>query len=248
MSAIKVLLALFVCLTLQIVTNFAYAESEFRDEEYNKFVTEVFIQAEKPIAENYKKLRELYAQTSFYDPNFQAPEIKDAVMKLTQKNLSEDEFYKRQRNLADVSIKHMGHINIHKYTSDFYWSIGRKDLAARVGEIANHIALSAVNGGDGLGPKTAFKAINKAEQVFILEYFLKKNYSTQRLENIEGRLYDVYETYDKERNGSSATQNKVDIYFDITDYFGKGVTARAIQQQLKEQSGNENPINKSDVQ
>lgn len=246
MSIIKILLTLFVCITSQIVTSVAYAEPEFKDEEYNKFVTEVFIQAEKPIAENYRKLRELYSQTSFYDPNFQAPEIKDAVMSLAQKNLSEDEFYKRQKNLADVSIKHMGHINIHKYTSDFYWSIGRKDLAARVGEIANYIALSAVNGGDGLGPKTAFKSINKAEQVFILEYFLKKDYSAQRLENIEGRLYDVYETYDKEKNSSSDKPDKVDIYFDITDYFGKGVTTRAIQKQMKEQSGNENPPNKPD--
>lgn len=231
MSLTKMLFALLVCFTLLIANNSAYAEVEFKDEEYNKFVTEVFVKAEKPIPENYKKLRELYSQTSFYDPNFQASEIKDAVMNLVPEALTEDEIKRHEENLYNVTIKHMGHINIHKYTSDLYWSKGRKDLAGKSGQIANYIALTAQNGGDGLTPKTAFKAINKAEQVFILEYFLKKNYTKVSLDNIEGRLYDVYETFDKEGDTSTNKPTKTDIYFDITHYFGKGALAREMDKQ-----------------
>ncbi len=159
--------------------------TEFKDDEYLNFVTEVFAKAKEHRRENYEKLSELYVQTSFYDPFFPPTEINKILAKIEQSQ-SEAETKSLVTKLFQESEKHTAHIDTHMAMYKFWIKMNNENIAKRYADIANHIAAIVYESGDGLTPQTAFKAINKSEQHFVLYYILKKKYSTKRTENIDG--------------------------------------------------------------
>lgn len=207
-----------------VITSVASAE-EFKDGEYYTFVDEVFVKAVKHQPELYKKLRELYTKTSFYDPNFPPIEVTNGIKAI--KEADEKTVTEKIKLYRQIERKYMGDIYTHFSASNYFWSIKVNDMAKRYADVANNIALVAYKSGDGHTPATAFKAINKMEQHFILNYFLKVTSNAKSLQQIDGRLFDVYAAKDV-KNGQTRY-----IYFDITDYFGKGVVSRALKEKMQ---------------
>lgn len=223
----KTILRILISITC-LNASYAYAD-EFKDDEYHSFVKDVFIPAKTIEKENYQKIRQLYTKTSFYDPNFPPMEVQDILKSLGSVNLSKDKEKELIEDLKLFTQKHMAHIYVHHSISNFYNNRGESARSKRHATIANYLALTVDQTGDGLTPETAYKSINKSEEQFLIQYFLNRRYSSVELKNINYQLYSVYKTKHEK------TLDKKDIYFNISHYFGKGVTNRQIKELMAQE-------------
>ncbi len=102
-SCILVFLMFFCLLSLG-----ANAE-EFKDDEYYKFVKEVFIKVDEPTKEHYRKLRDLYAHTSFFDPNFSLSNMRKLMENIKRDIVPKEGHHRYLRKLfREEYITHMG--------------------------------------------------------------------------------------------------------------------------------------------
>ena len=223
MKTILGILIIITCLNVSYVH-----AGEFKDDEYHTFVKDVFIPAKTIEKENYQKIRQLYTKTSFYDPNFPPMEVKDILKSLGSDNLTKDKEEALIEELKLFTRKHMAHIYVHYSISNFYNNRGDSARSKRHATIANYLALTVDQTGDGLTPETAYKSINKSEEQFLIQYFLNRRYSSVELKNINHQLYSVYKTKHEK------TLDEKDIYFNISDYYGKGVTNRKIKEAMEQ--------------
>ena len=197
---------------------------EFKDDEYYKFVKEVFIKAQKTKKDDYYNLRELYAHTSFFDPNVAPTEIREILEKLKRKDVPNKEKQSLHNEILNGPlIKHMGHIDTHLAMHAYWRDFGDDKKANHYATIARAIGYSVLETGDGLTPETAFVAINKTEQHFVLRNFLKRSYEGSKLKNINGIMFDVFETTNPE------TGKKEKIYFNLIKQFGRGHVLRDLK-------------------
>lgn len=215
----------FILITMFCVFSLPCYSQEFKDEEYHTFVNNIFIPAKTIEKENYINLRKLYAKTSFYDPNFPPSNIHKILEKLNTVGISEDQEVHSFEELRLFIRKHMAHIYVHLHMAQFYRN--RKDALKekRHSKVSGFLGLTVLQTGDGLTPETAYRSINKSEEQYIIRHRLNRSYSSISLENIDNQFYSVYQTK------AHDTGEMKDIYFNISDYFGKGVTVRALQAQ-----------------
>ena len=216
---------------------FTSQAEEFKDQEYLAFVEKAKKESIGNL-DNFRKLRDLYVQTSFYDPFFPPSEIRKIIKKLNSLRAVENrtqeedkEFDQLFYELFNQGEKHLAHIDSHVSISTFLLPFDQ-DLAKRFAFNASAIAKIVTETGDGLSAETAYKAINKNEQHFILNYILKRQYNNKSTQNIDGKIFDVYHTYPI---NSETRETDKDIYFDITEQMARqGKILRGLKQKIKE--------------
>ncbi len=102
--------------------------------------------------------------------------------------------------------------------------MGHEERSGPYYKMAKRIGDMVFETGDGLTPETAFVAINKTEQHFVLRNFLKRRYEGNTLLNINGIMFDAYETTNPE------TGKKEKIYFNLIKQFGRGHVLREMNE------------------
>jgi hypothetical protein len=159
---------------------------------------------------DFAAVRTIYPRTRFFNPYGAMPKTDvPALFKAAQtgnptalKNL---EVYK-QINFPLIEM-HSGYLN-------HYNALKNPAQAAYHDWATTGFIRALLKTGDGKSAETAYDVLNIGE-----EYMLARNahidVTGQRIENKDGRVYDVLE-------GTNALSKKTDIWFDITDIFAKG--------------------------
>ena len=160
---------------------------------------------------DFAAVRKIYSQTSFFNPYAVMPKTDVPVLfKNAQTGnpaaLHALEDYKRD-NFPLIEM-HSGYMN-------YYEALKRADQAAYHKWMVTGLIGALLQSGDGSSPETAVDVLNIGEE-YMLAKNIRMDVTGQRIENKDGRVYDVLEGI------IPVSGKKRELWFDITAIFAKG--------------------------
>lgn len=165
----------------------ALAQDETRDQEYLNLVAGLR-NSKEPI--DWQAVRDLYVQTSFYDPYGGAQAIWYALQRAGQQ-LTSDPTPENIKVYQDLLDRHFAHYRSHLQAID----LAKKTRSPHVDHDFEVSALKGIinlitSTGDGKTPETAFEVIDPAEEHMILKAF-RYELKGQDFRQQEGHFWDV---------------------------------------------------------
>lgn len=211
---------------------------EFKDKEYLEQV-QSFTKGPRS-DELLEKMRETYVDTSFYDGMMPPQEIGELGKAIKSKTMKEGQSIPVTENFMALLDSHLFFLNVLSDAGVKEDDPGVKFHLSMIHGIVRLIKKS----GDGKTPKTAYKALNKTEQIFFIRSVLGRDYNGKGLQNVDGEMFDVYEAFDTKDKDKKTEA----IYFNITRHFQKGRTIRdiaAAEKKANELKTQEGPVHQT---
>lgn len=162
---------------------------------------------------DFSELRDLYVKQPDYSPYSLRP-IDDFAMlntRIAQQPSSAEVL--TQAYATKYAVSPEGQIRL------MLLAVRRKDKNALAYHkwMSEGLARALFRSGDGRSAKTAYKVVSVSEEYFITSKYFRKGAGKQKLEKQAGKIYDVL------YGPSSADGKTVEVWFDITELFGKGL-------------------------
>lgn len=195
-------------MVLALIPFQARAQENQYDAQYAAMVNE---SRAMPEAFDFQKARDLYTKTSFFSPYG------------VNAKIDFQEFFKRQDS-GDLSVmdevssyaeKNFAMPEAHTRAMVLFKKFGKPEKQNYHEWAARGLIKALRDSGDGLTPQTAIDVVNISEEYLIARQHGERG--GQRIENVNNRVYDVLTVIKKD------TGEKLDLWFDITDIFGKGL-------------------------
>ena len=158
-----------------------------KDQEYLAMVADAT--AGKDI--DYQKLRDLYIQTSFYDPYGGAQAIYYMLQRAGQQVVYEQSAEAMQE-YNTLLAQHFAHFRSHMQALDMIdkGHLPATDKPFHQKAMASIVA-SIVATGDGKTPETAFRVIDPAEETMLLKTYFHFTLDSQEFRQQTGHFWDV---------------------------------------------------------
>ncbi len=158
---------------------------------------------------DWQKLRELYTETSFYDPYGGAQAVWYMLQRAGQQTVYDPSPEARQE-YNNLLAQHFAHFRSHMQALDM---IEKGHLPASERNF-HQKALSAITAaitatGDGKSLDTAFRVIDPAEETMLLKTYFHYNLDSQEFQQKEGHFWDVLNYTDP------AKGEKGSLYFNV---------------------------------
>ena len=157
---------------------------------------------------DFAAVRAVYPRTRFFNP-YASPQTD--IPALFQKALTRNPA--ALQKLEDYKRDNFALVEMHSGYMSHYNAINKPELAEYHKWALAGFARALLESGDGRSAEKAYKVMNVSE-----EYMLARNawmkVTGQRIENKDGRVYDVLE-------GTNPMSDKTEMWFDITDIFSK---------------------------
>lgn len=158
-----------------------------KDQEYLSLVNEAIAGKDA----DWQKIRNLYVQTSFYDPYGGA----QAIWYMLQRAGQQVVYEQSQEALQEYNTllaQHYAHYRSHMQALDMI----EKNHLPPTEKAAHAKAMSAIISsiiatGDGKTPETAFKVIDPAEENIVLKTYFHYTLASQEFSQKEGHFWDV---------------------------------------------------------
>jgi hypothetical protein len=183
----------------------AQAEKVYKDQEYLDFVAS----AGAPETVDWAAMRELYVETSFYDPYGGAQSIWYSLQRAGQQMIEEEGGGEALKNYKELLAKHYAHYRAHLQAIDLSGKTGTPHVDRKRHEAAFKGILKSIRAtGDGRTPETAFKVIDPAEEHMILKTFHYR-FNSQDFRQKDGHFWDVL----KYTNPQNETEGE--MYFNV---------------------------------
>ena len=184
----------------------AVAPAQSKDQEYLAMVNEAIAGKDA----DWQKIRNLYVQTSFYDPYGGAQAIWYMLQRAGQQVVYEQS-QEAMQEYNTLLAQHYAHYRSHMQALDMI----EKNHLPQSEKAAHSKAMSAIISsiiatGDGKTPETAFKVIDPAEENIILKTYFHYTLASQEFSQKNGHFWDVLHytnPQNKEDTGS--------VYFNV---------------------------------
>jgi hypothetical protein len=160
---------------------------------------------------DWQKLRDLYTQTSFYDPYGGAQAVWYMLQRAGQQTVYDPSPEARQE-YNNLLAQHFAHFRSHMQALDM---IEKGHLPASERNF-HQKALSAITAaitatGDGKTPETAFRVIDPAEETMLLKTYFHFNLDGQEFQQKQGHFWDVLNYTNPSNN------EKGSLYFNVDE-------------------------------
>jgi len=184
------------------------AQENKADAEYRQLVE---LSQTMPADFDFGKVRSLYVHTSFFSPYGVDPKMDFSP------------FFKRQ-DAGDVSVvkdvdayvaKNFALPEAHSRAMSMYKTIGNAQKSAYHEWAVRGLIKAMWASGDTASPETAMHVVTISEEYLVLRQ--RGERGGQRVQNVNGRVYDVLTV--KPKDGSAP----YDMWFDVTQIFSKGL-------------------------
>jgi hypothetical protein len=184
----------------------AAAPAASKDQEYLALVTEAIAGKDA----DWQKIRDLYVQTSFYDPYGGAQAIWYMLQRAGQQ-IVYDQSPEATQEYNTLLAQHYAHFRSHMQALDMI----DKNHLPQSERAAHQKAMSAIISsiiatGDGKTPETAFKVIDPAEENIVLKTYFHFALASQEFRQKDGHFWDVL-NYTNPQN----KDDKGSIYFNV---------------------------------
>jgi hypothetical protein len=183
------------------------AQAEDIDTEYNQMVA---LSKSMPSDYDFAKVRDLYTKTSFFSP------YKTIV------KIDFEKFFDGQKAGDDKAVKDMEKYvtanfaltEVHSRAATMYKTLNQEDQVAYHTWALRGLMRALLTSGTGKSAASAYKVVNVSEEYLVTRSIGKVE--SQRVDKTDGKVFDVLTM--AHQDGS-----KDDVWFDITDVFGKGM-------------------------
>ncbi|MEZ0262453.1 MAG: DUF4919 domain-containing protein [Alphaproteobacteria bacterium] len=202
MKRIGLLLGMIVALAFAVP---AVASTNTADQEYLNMVEQA-VSGKEP---DWVALRNLYTQTSFYEPYGGAQAIWYSLQRAGQLAMTEPSS-ETQMSYNNLLAQHFAHYRSHLQALDMIdkAKLTRTDRAFHQKALAG-IVSSITTSGDGKTPETAFKVIDPAEENLILKTYFHYQLVSQEFRQKDGHFWDVINYV------NPATEAAGTLYFNV---------------------------------
>jgi hypothetical protein len=185
-----------------------------KDDEYLALVAKVNTDNASNAAIDWTQLRNLYVQTSFYDPYGGAQAIWYSLQRAGMQVVANpsDENVKAYRDLLN---KHFAHYRSHLQAIDL-WNKTKTSVINKIlhenafRDILRSIRLT----GDGKSPETAFKVIDPAEEHMILKTFHYRLVGQEFRQN-NGQFWDVLKYVNPQTASPDGKAEPQEMFFNV---------------------------------
>lgn len=158
---------------------------------------------------DFAAVRAIYPRTRFFNPYSASP--KTDVPALFQNALTRSPA--ALQRLEDYKRDNFPLVEMHSGYMNHYNALNKPELAAYHKWALAGFVRALLESGDGRSAEKAYRVMNVSEEYMLAENAWMK-VTGQRIENKNGRVYDVLE-------GTNSMTDKTEMWFDITDIFSK---------------------------
>ena len=189
----------------------AAAPAVAKDQQYLAMVADAT--AGKDI--DYQKLRDLYIQTSFYDPYGGAQQIYYMLQRAGQQVVYTEQSPEAMQEYNTLLAEHFAHFRSHMQALDMIdkGHLPQTEKPFHQKAMASIVA-SIVATGDGKTPETAFRVIDPAEETMLLKTHFHYTMDSQEFRQQTGHFWDVL------NYTNPATKETGHLFFNVDQILG----------------------------